>query len=152
MQALGQELQSAGYLRQAPARSKTDKAAASQPRRYQTSDGFGLLLGRNNRQNDRLTTKIAQPHDIWLHTQKIPGSHVILQCPEGREISETALREAAALAAFHSQARQADKVAVDYTEAHNVKKPNGARPGMVIYFEQQTIYVQPRELAPCEED
>lgn len=154
LQALSQEIQSAGYLRRVPAKSKAGKAdaALSQPRRYQTSDGFELLLGRNNRQNDRLTTKIAKPQDIWLHTQKIPGSHVILQRPEGMEISETALREAAQLAAFHSQARQADKVAVDYTEARNVKKPNGARPGMVIYFEQQTIYVQPQDLAPCDEE
>lgn len=154
LQALSQEIQSAGYLRRAPAKSKAGKAdaALSQPRRYQTSDGFELLLGRNNRQNDRLTTKIAKPQDIWLHTQKIPGSHVILQRPEGMEISENALREAAQLAAFHSQARQADKVAVDYTEARNVKKPNGARPGMVIYFEQQTIYVRPQDLAPCDEE
>ena len=153
LQAVSQEMQTAGYQKRHPTNQKQNKlnAGSLPPRRYQTSDGFTLLLGRNNRQNDRLTTKMAAPDDIWLHTQKIPGSHVILKREAGLDFTETALREAAALAAYHSQARQADKVPVDYTEVHNVKKPNGARPGMVIYFEQQTLYVQPRELTPCED-
>ena len=87
-----------------------------------------------------------------LHTQKIPGSHVILKREANRPFTENALLEAAALAAWHSQARQADKVPVDYTEVHNVKKPNGARPGMVIYFEQQTLYVRPADLTPEAEE
>lgn len=155
LQAVAHEMQNAGYLKRPQAGQKQNKANAAaqqQPRRYQTTDGFTLLLGRNNRQNDRLTTKLAAPNDIWLHTQKIPGSHVILKREASRDFTETALAEAAALAAYHSQARQADKVPVDYTEAHNVKKPNGARPGMVIYFEQQTLYVRPQDLLPCAEE
>lgn len=157
LQALEQELRSAGYLNSKnpaggkPKAAKPD-AAASQPRRFRTTDGFLLLLGRNNRQNDRLTTRLAAPDDIWLHTQKIPGSHVILKREANRPFSDEALQQAAALAAWHSQARQADKVPVDYTEVHNVKKPNGARPGMVIYFEQQTLYVQPQDLPPEPEE
>ena len=151
LQAVRHELQNAGYLKRPQSNQKQSRlnVAASLPRRYQTSDGFTLFLGRNNRQNDRLTTKMAAADDIWLHTQKIPGSHVILKRETGRDFTPTALQEAAALAAYHSQARQADKVPVDYTEVHNVKKPNGARPGMVIYFEQQTLYVQPQDLTPC---
>ncbi len=153
LQAVEQEIRAAGYLSGKAEQPKAAKqTAASQPRRFRTTDGFLLLLGRNNRQNDRLTTKLAAPDDIWLHTQKIPGSHVILKREANRPFTETALLEAAALAAWHSQARQADKVPVDYTEVHNVKKPNGARPGMVIYFEQQTLYVQPQDLPPEPEE
>ena len=158
LQALEQELRAAGYLSskasKADGKQKVTKpnAAANQPRRFRTTDGFLLLLGRNNRQNDRLTTKLAAPDDIWLHTQKIPGSHVILKREANRPFTENALLEAAALAAWHSQARQADKVPVDYTEVHNVKKPNGARPGMVMYFEQQTLYVRPADLTPEAEE
>lgn len=146
------ELQAAGYL-------KADKNAPKQkadhqltePRQCLTTDGFTVWLGRNNRQNDRLTTKLADPDDIWLHTQKIPGSHVILRHQPGRPFSDTALLEAAQLAAAHSKARTADKVPVDYTTVKNVKKPNGAKPGMVIYFEQQTLYVTPGDI-PAKND
>lgn len=143
--ALKQELSAAGYLKPEKGQTK-QRSAAALPRRYLTSDGFTVLLGRNNRQNDKLTTKMAAPEDIWLHTQKIPGSHVILRGEAGRGFSDAAILEAAALAAAHSKAREADKVAVDYTTVKNVHKPNGARPGMVIYFEQQTVYVTPKEL------
>lgn len=146
--ATRQEMQAAGYLKRGRNEPKPrSDLAASAPKRYRTSDGFIVWLGRNNRQNDRLTTKMAAPEDIWLHAQKIPGSHVILRHENGRDFTETALLEAAALAAAHSQARAADKVPVDHTTVKNVKKPNGAKPGMVIYFEQQTLYVAPRELA-----
>ncbi len=149
--AVEQEMQEAGYLKR-PANQPKPKAdaAAREPKRYRTSDGFLVLLGRNNRQNDRLTLRLAEKDDLWFHTQKIPGSHVILRAEPGREFSDRAIAEAAALAARHSRAREADKVPVDYTAAANVKKPNGAKPGMVIYTGQQTIYVAPCELTPAE--
>lgn len=147
--AVRRETAAAGYLKPDKAdkqhnQPKADAQAA--PRRYRTSDGFEVWLGRNNRQNDRLTGKLAAPDDLWFHTQKIPGSHVILRRDAARSFTDTAICEAAQLAAAHSQARTADKVPVDYTTVKNVKKPNGAKPGMVIYFEQQTLYVAPLEL------
>ena len=100
-----------------------------------------MLVGRNNRQNDKLT-KSAGPRDIWLHTQKIHGSHVIL-CTEGREADDDTIVEAAKLAAWFSQARDSSKVPVDYTPVKYVKKPNGARPGMVTYTTYETAWVSP---------
>lgn len=153
LEALAAEMQTAGYLRRSQGPKKAKSAPMlSRPRKYLTSDGFTLLLGRNNRQNDYLTTKLAAKDDLWFHTQKIPGSHVILRHEPNRAFSDTALLEAAALAAYHSQARQSAKVPVDYTEVRSVRKPNGARPGMVIYFEQQTLNVQPRELVPAADE
>ncbi len=146
LQMLQAELREAGYLK--PLKNGGKKAVFQQPayKRFRTSDGFEIWLGRNNKQNDRLTTRLADKDDLWLHAQKIPGSHVILRSQPGRSFSDAAVAEAAALAAAHSQARTADKVPVDYTAIANVKKPNGAKPGMVIYTDQETIYVQPREL------
>jgi predicted ribosome quality control (RQC) complex YloA/Tae2 family protein len=114
------------------------------PRSYTSADGFIILVGRNNKQNDRLSLKMAASDDMWLHTQKIPGSHVIIVC-EGKEAPDTTIMEAASYAAWFSQARESSKVAVDYTCAAQVKKPAGAKPGMVIYFQQQTVYVAPRQ-------
>ncbi len=153
LQALHGELVESGYLKLPKAQKKVKlPAATQQPQQFVTSEGFLVLLGRNNKQNDRLTLKIADKDDIWFHAQKIPGSHVILKREQGRDFSELAIAEAAALAARHSKAGTADKVPVDYTEVHNVKKPNGAKPGMVIYFEQQTIYVTPKDLQPAQND
>ena len=100
------------------------------------------MVGRNNRQNDRLTMKQANNNDIWLHTKNIPGSHTIL-VTDGREPTETAIREAAMLAAAHSRARDSSQVPVDYTQVRNVNKPSGAKPGMVIYVKYNTVYVTP---------
>ena len=99
-------------------------------------------MGRSNRQNDKLTGKDAMKTDIWFHTQKIHGSHVIL-CTEGREPDEQSLQEAASLAAYYSQGREGGKVPVDYTPVRFVKKPAGARPGMVVYTTYQTMLAQP---------
>ncbi len=101
-------------------------------------------MGRNNQQNDKLTLKDADHRDLWLHTQKIHGSHVIL-CTRGEEPDEQSLTEAAEIAAWYSQARDGGKVPVDYTPVKFVKKPAGGRPGMVIYSTYQTIYVNPNE-------
>ncbi len=123
-------------------------APASEPLRHRSSDGLAILVGKNNRQNDLLTLKQAGPDDLWLHTKEIPGSHVILQLPPGRgpeDLPPRSLREAALLAAYHSKARQSSQVPVDYTLRRHVRKPPGAKPGMVIYDHHHTIYVTPSE-------
>lgn len=142
---LREELQQQGYVR---SRTKQKPAKQQPPMLYESSDGFPILVGRNNRQNDQLTLKTASKNDLWLHTQNIPGSHVIL-VTDGAEPSETAVREAAMLAAFHSKARESAQVPVDLTKVRFVKKPNGAKPGMVIFTNQQTLYVKP-DAAACE--
>ena len=135
------ELMEQGYLR--VPRSKREKmASVSAPMRFTTSDGFTVLVGRNNRQNDRLTLKTANNNDIWFHTKNIPGSHTVL-VTEGKEPTETAMVEAAQLAAQHSRAKDSSQVPVDYTQIRYVSKPQGAKPGMVIYVNYKTIYVTP---------
>ena len=135
------ELMEQGYLR--VPRSKREKlASVSAPMRFTTSDGFTVLVGRNNRQNDRLTLKTANNNDIWFHTKNIPGSHTVL-VTEGKEPTETAMVEAAQLAAQHSRAKDSAQVPVDYTQIRYVSKPQGAKPGMVIYVNYKTIYVTP---------
>lgn len=143
------ELQEQGYLRKL--RSKKEKpAAVSAPMKFTSSDGFTILVGRNNRQNDKLTLKTANNNDIWFHTKNIPGSHTVL-VTEGRTPTETAMEEAAQLAALHSRAKDSAQVPVDYTQIRNVSKPQGAKPGMVIYVNYKTIYVTPeKESAPQE--
>ena len=102
-------------------------------------------MGRNNKQNDKLTLKDADKSDLWLHTKNIHGSHVIIKC-EGREPDEETILYAAKLAAYHSKARNSSQVPVDFTEVRYVKKPNGAKPGMVIFTNNRTVYVNPTEL------
>lgn len=135
-----EELTEQGYLRRP--KGKQPKQAQLPPKTYKSSDGFTILVGRNNRQNDRLTLKTAAKTDIWLHTKDVQGSHVII-CAEGRPVSETAIKEAARLAAYHSKARESANVAVDYTMVKNVSKPAGAKPGMVIYVKNKTVYADP---------
>ena len=134
------ELRDAGFLRK---QGKKELSRPARPLEFRTTTGFRVLVGRNNRQNDKLT-KSAGPRDIWLHTQKIHGSHVIL-CTEGREADDDTIVEAAKLAAWFSQARDSGNVPVDYTAVKNVKKPAGARPGMVIYSTCRTVNVTPEE-------
>ncbi|MBO4445896.1 MAG: DUF814 domain-containing protein, partial [Clostridia bacterium] len=114
------------------------------PIEYETSDGFKVLVGRNNLQNDKLSMKQANKLDMWLHTKNIPGSHVIIENKNG-EISDKAIEEAAVIAAFHSTAGDsaAKQIPVDYTLVKNLKKPTGAKPGKVIFHENWTIYVTP---------
>ena len=101
-----------------------------------------MLVGRSNRQNDQLTLKSAQKSDLWLHTQKIHGSHVIVECG-GKAPGDETVTEAAMLAAYYSQARESQNVPVDYTPVRFVKKPAGAKPGMVIYTPCSTVFVTP---------
>ncbi len=143
-----QELLEQGYVRQQRQKKqqKVRSPAAQPPMEFRSSDGFRILVGRNNRQNDRLTLKQANNNDLWLHVKDHPGSHVVILC-ERREISETAVLEAARLAAYFSRCRDSAQVPVDYTQIRHVSKPNGARPGMVIYRDYQTVYVTPQMTA-----
>lgn len=135
------ELTEGGYLRD-HGKKQGGFQRASKPREFRSTAGLRILVGRNNRQNDKLTAKDAQKWDIWLHTQKIHGSHVIL-CTEGAQPDEQSLYEAAVLAAWYSQGQESRKVPVDYTPVKFVKKPAAARPGMVVYTTYQTMYVDP---------
>ena len=116
----------------------------SQPFKFTAPDGTTILVGKNNYQNDRLTFKVSNPGDIWLHTQEIPGSHVIIRC-DGKEPSEDTLLLASYLAVHFSQAANSSKVPVDYTRCRFVKKPAGAKPGFVIFTNQNTLYVTPED-------
>lgn len=136
-----QELISGGYLKNTDKKKKM-KLSPSKPMEFVSSEGLRIRVGRNNSQNDLLTLKSSFKSDIWLHTQKIHGSHVIISC-EGKEPGEATLLEAAKLAAYYSQARNGQNVPVDYTTVKHVKKPVGAKPGMVIYDHYNTLYVTP---------
>ncbi len=136
------ELTDQGYLK--PQKGKQRRQEKLAPLEFMSSDGFKIFVGRNNRQNDKLTLKTAAKNDMWLHTKNIHGSHVIIESG-GRDISDTAVFEAARLAAYNSKARHSDKVPVDYTLVRYVSKPNGSKPGMVIYVNNKTIYVTPKE-------
>ncbi len=141
------ELIAEGLVKDRVKKKKDPKPSASkesEPLHFFSSDGFEILVGKNNKQNDRLTLKIASPSDVWLHTKNIPGSHVIIKTDDG-EASEQAVLEAATLAAYFSKAKMSAKVPVDYTERKNVKKPSGSKPGMVIYETNKTVYVTPSE-------
>lgn len=135
------ELVEAGYLRKRKVYGKPSKSKPA-PYPYTTSDGFRLLVGRNNKENDHLTFKMASSKDIWFHTKDIPGSHVIV-FTEGKELTETAIFEAAAVAAHHSKGKNSENVPVDYVQVKYVKKPAGAKPGMVIFTNNRTVYVNP---------
>ncbi len=138
-----EELLSGGLLHERGAKKRM-KLPPAQPMAFLSSDGFPILVGKNNRQNDELTLRTATKNDLWLHTQKIPGSHVIILC-DGQTPPDSTVTEAMELAAYFSKARDGQGVAVDYTQVRNVKKPNGARPGMVIYDHYRTGYVTPAE-------
>ena len=135
------ELAEQGYIKTRQGKQK--KTAALPALRFMLSTGFELLVGRNNTQNDRLTLKTAAKNDIWLHTKNIHGAHAII-VTKGMEVDEHTLREAAEIAAYHSKARESSQVPVDYTLVKNVSKPSGAKPGMVIYVKNKTLYVTPR--------
>jgi predicted ribosome quality control (RQC) complex YloA/Tae2 family protein len=138
------ELSLLGYIK-IKKKSGQQKQKLSRPMHYLSSDGFDIYAGKNNVQNDYLTTKFAEPSDIWLHTKKIPGSHVIIKSNKGK-VSEAAINDAAAIAAYYSKARESSNVPVDYTERKNVKKPSGSKPGMVVYYTNKTFYVTPGKL------
>lgn len=135
------ELTDGGYLR---AKGRKQPQRPSKPREFRSTAGLRILVGRNNRQNDRLTAKDAEKWDIWLHTQRIHGSHVIL-CTGGAQPDEQSIAEAASLAAYFSQAQNSTKVPVDFTQVKYVKKPAGSPPGFVNYTNYKTILADPSE-------
>lgn len=141
-----EELENEKYMK-GHQRRQRKTAVRSKPRHFLSSDGLDILVGRNNRQNDLLTIKQADSNDLWLHTRNIPGTHVIVKMPRHvksiHDVPDATLEEAASLAAYFSKARQSEKVEVDYTFRSNVRKPGGARPGMVIYENHWTLVVNP---------
>ena len=115
------------------------------PRVYRSSQGRIIYVGKNNVQNDWLTMRKGRPNDLWLHVKIIPGSHVLIPLEDGEEFpDDTTLEEAAALAIYYSQARGSSQVPVDYTHVKQIKKPNSAKPGMVIYDQNWTLYLTPK--------
>ncbi|MFB3164112.1 NFACT RNA binding domain-containing protein [Neobacillus sp. 179-C4.2 HS] len=143
IQEIREELVEGGYIRDRQKRN-AKKISNAKPilDHYLSSDGTEMIVGKNNKQNDYLTNKLAARDEIWLHTKDIPGSHVVIR---SKEPSEATVHEAAKLAAYFSKARNSSSVPVDYTKVRYVKKPSGAKPGFVIYDNQQTVYVTPEE-------
>ena len=134
------ELESQGYLR--AQNRKGMKPQKLNPKKYVSDDGFTILVGRNNIQNDQLTLKESKGRDMWFHTKNIPGSHCIV-ISEGQEIPDSTLTQAAILAATNSRAVESSQVPVDYTQIKHIKKPKGGKPGMVIYLVSNTADVTP---------
>ena len=142
-QALGEiraELKSQGYLKYYKVRDKRQKPADFL--RYVSSDGFLILVGRNNLQNDKLTLHTARGKDLWFHTKNAPGSHTVVMS-EGKDIPDSTKNEAAQLAVIHSSQANGIKVAVDYTEVRNIRKTGDLKPGMVLYEKYETAYITP---------
>lgn len=143
IEEIREELVEGGYIR---LRQKKNAKKASNAKpvldHYMSTDGTEIIVGKNNKQNDYLTNKLAARDEIWLHTKDIPGSHVVIR---SKEPAEDTIKEAAMLAAYFSKARESSSVPVDFTKVRFVKKPNGAKPGFVIYDNQQTVYVTPDE-------
>ena len=140
-----EELALAGYIKQNGTHKKKS-SAVPQFKEYTSYEGYKILVGKNNRQNDYLTTELAAKNDLWFHVKNIPGSHVIVMC-RGGEVSEETIMKAAALAAANSKAADSSQVPVDYTPVKFVKKPSGAKPGMVIYTTNKTVFVTPQNLS-----
>lgn len=141
LSAIRQELCSEGYIKNKGGK-KQKPPKELPPIEFMSDDGYRILVGRNNNQNDKLSMKIAGNNDMWLHTQGFPGSHVIIES-QGGEVSDNSIEQAAVIAAFYSKARQSSLVPVDYTKVRNLKKPVGAKPGKVIYHEYFTIIAKP---------
>lgn len=141
IEEIREELADQGYMKLKKSKRRK-KPTKPQPETYVSSTGTLISVGKNNKQNDYLTFKLSRRDDIWMHTKDIPGSHVVIHTPEP---DEPTIREAANLAAYFSKARDSSSVPVDYTQIRHVKKPNGSKPGFVIFFEQKTIFIDPDE-------
>ena len=129
-----------GYIKNN--RNTRQKVQKLKPMHFVTRDGFNVYVGRNNVMNDRLTMKTAKNYDTWFHTQDCAGSHVICET-SGKEITDAAIHDCAVIASYYSKARESSNVAVDYTLVKNIKKPNGAKPGFVIYETYNTEFATP---------
>lgn len=145
LNAIRAELIAEGYLNR-KVNQKRQKQAASKPMHFVSSDGFDIYVGKSNTQNDYLTLKFANSSDLWFHTKNIHGSHAIIKLGLDKDVPKSTIMEAAQIAAYYSKGRDSSQVPVDFTQIKNVKKPNGAKPGMVIYDNYNTIYVTPKEL------
>ncbi len=141
LEEIRQELHAGGYVRLDAAKRRM-KTAKLPPMRFESTDGYPIYVGRNNRQNDELTFKLARKDDIWLHAQKVHGSHVIISCG-GTKPPDDTITQAAQLAAYYSESKGGQNISVDVTPVKQVKKLPGAKPGMVIYHTYNTIYVNP---------
>ena len=138
--AIKAELASQGYIKKGNDKKKEQKSL--KPKHFKTRDGFDVYVGRNNIMNDKLTMKTAKNYDTWFHVQSAAGSHVICET-SGNQISDGAIHDCAVIAAYFSKARESSNVAVDYTLVKNVRKPNGAKPGFVVYDPYKTEFATP---------
>ena len=137
-----EELIASGYIHRKGGKSGKKVKVTSKPFHYLSSDGFDIYVGKNNYQNDELTFKTANGGDWWFHAKGMPGSHVVL-ITDGKEVPDRAFEEAASLAAFYSKAKNQDKVEIDYLQRKNVKKPNGSKPGFVVYYTNYSMVISP---------
>lgn len=140
IEEMKEELQEEGYFKIKQKKQKKQQKHVPNIEKYMATDGTTILIGKNNKQNDYLTTQLGKRDEIWLHTKDIPGSHVVIR---NTDPSNETILEAAQLAAYFSKARSSSSVPVDFTKIRHVKKPRGAKPGFVIYDNQQTVYVTP---------
>ena len=145
LKEIREELIREGYIKSYKMPKKDNKPGTDM-RKFTSCQGKLIIVGKNNKQNDYLTLRLADNEDLWFHTKDIPGSHVLIKSA-GMTVTDEELIEAATLAAYYSKARMSSNVPVDYTMRKNVKKPSGAKPGMVIYEKNKTIYVTPSDEA-----
>ena len=140
-----EELVTSGYLKKHDTQKKkgASRPERSRPWHYRTQDGYDIYVGKNNLQNDELTFKSANASDWWFHSKKAPGSHVIARRKDGQDLPDHVFELAASAAAYYSSARDADKVEIDYVQRREVKKPNGSKPGFVIYYTNYSMTARP---------
>ena len=144
LEKIEEELIQEGYIKKQNHNQNKENKKLS-PLKFKSTEDYDILVGRNNNQNDKLTKKIANNQDLWFHVKDLAGSHTIIRNHTGKEIPEDTILEAAQIAAYYSKGRQSSKVPVDYTLVKHVNKPKGAKPGMVYYEQQTTLYVDPDE-------
>jgi predicted ribosome quality control (RQC) complex YloA/Tae2 family protein len=144
LEEIRDELIGQSYLEDPEYRNRSNNETTSNFHRYRTPSGFEVLIGRNNRQNDQLTFRVAGDYDLWFHAQEIPGSHVLLRLEPGAVPEETDLQFTANLASYYSRARQSEQVPVVYTQPKHVYKPKGAKPGIAIYKQERILWGQPQ--------
>ena len=145
LEELKKELIEQNYIQEQTANNNNNQDEKLPPLKFKSSDDYDILVGRNNHQNDKLTKKIANDQDLWFHVKDLAGSHTVVRNHTGQEIPENTILEAAQIAAYYSKGRQSSKVPVDHTLVKHVNKPKGAKPGMVYYENQTTLYVDPDE-------
>ena len=142
LSSIKQELTDCGYIKSNHHKKGAKSSSKSRPYHYLSDEGYDIYVGKNNYQNDELTFKVANSNDWWFHAKKIPGSHVIVK-GKGCELPDSVFEKAASLAAFYSKASDSGKVEIDYLQRKDVKKPNGAKPGYVIYYTNYSMSVAP---------